>query len=330
MVPTFHETIKLHTLWQERLISPIIVQKKIIGYFTFFYLRDSAKTAFDDDMFIERAANAASLFLLNEKTSFEALEKMKGFFLEQILKGEYSSKEEVIKRGRYLGFDFAAPFYIAAIDCKWKKADAKNIDHDEHIIETIAKYADIQGFKALIGHSQDRIILLLPAASDVDTKIKKILRHLENTNHRYQFKIGVSDMVEDIENVPENLEESLIALRMSTEKKIIFFHDLGIVGVLINSKNISGIKKIARQELGPLFHLRDEKKNELMKTLYVFLANGGKLQKTMEDLTLSMSGLTYRINKIETLLNKDLRDSSQSYQLLLILDSLLALGELTI
>ena len=69
---------------------------------------------------------------------------------------------------------------------------------------------------------------------------------------------------------------------------------------------------------------------ELIKTLYVFLANGGKLQKTMDDLSLSMSGLMYRINKLEKLLKKDLRDSSQSYQLLLILDSLLALGELKI
>jgi len=72
------------------------------------------------------------------------------------------------------------------------------------------------------------------------------------------------------------------------------------------------------------------KQKELLKTLYVFLSNGGKLQQTMDDLSLSMSGLMYRINKIETLINKDLRDSSQSYQLLLILDSLMALGELEI
>ena len=61
-----------------------------------------------------------------------------------------------------------------------------------------------------------------------------------------------------------------------------------------------------------------------------FWTNGGKLHKTMEDLSLSMSGLTYRINKLENLLKKDLRDSSQSYQLLLILDSLIALGEIKI
>ena len=74
----------------------------------------------------------------------------------------------------------------------------------------------------------------------------------------------------------------------------------------------------------------DEKTKELIKTLYVFLVNGGKLHKTMEDLSLSMSGLMYRVNKLENLLKKDLRDSSQSYQLLLILDSLIALGEIKI
>ena len=58
------------------------------------------------------------------------------------------------------------------------------------------------------------------------------------------------------------------------------------------------------------------------------MANGGKLQQTMDDLSLSMSGLTYRVNKIEKMIRKDLRDPSQSYQLLLILDSLIALGEL--
>lgn len=328
-IPAFNETTKQKTAWQERLISPIIVQRKIIGYFTFFYLRSNVKIPVNDFMFIERAANAASLYLLNEKASFEALEKMKGYFLEQILKGEYSSKEEMIKRGRYLGFNFSSPFYIAAIECV-DKSDAKNLDYIDSIIETIVKYMDIQGYKALIGQYQERIIMLIPDAADIFQKMNKVLKHLQHTNSSFQYKIGISDITEDIAGVPENLEESFISLRMSTEKKIVFFKDLGIVGVLINSKNISGIRKIAKQELRTLYNSRDEKRNELIRTLYVFLLNGGKLQKTMEDLSLSMSGLTYRINKIESMLNKDLRDSTQSYQLLLILDSLIALGELKI
>lgn len=331
LLPLFNETNRIKTENQERLITPIIVQKKVIGYCTFFYLNGPVKSAETDSMFIERVANAASLYLLNEKTSFEALEKMKGYFLEQILKGQYSSKEEIIKRGRHMGFDLENPFYIAAIDYKEKgKTSQNSFDHYEQILETIAKYLDIQGYKALIGQYEGQIIMLVPETANISLNMEKILKHIEMTYPSYQYKIGISDKSEDIESLFDYLEESLIALRMSTEKKINGFKDLGIVGVLINSKNVSGIKKIAKQELGALYKLSDVKQKELLKTLYVFLSNGGKLQQTMDDLSLSMSGLMYRINKIETLINKDLRDSSQSYQLLLILDSLMALGELEI
>ena len=329
--PHFNETTRLKTVNQERLITPIIVQRKVIGYCTFHYKKDTAKSSENEIMFIERVANAASLYLLNEKTSFEALEKMKGYFLEQILKGQYSSKDEIINRGRYMGFDFAAPFYLAALDFKEKSTVQKNSkDSIEQIMETIVKFLDIQGIKALIGQYESRIVMLFPATTNLVANLEKILRHLENRNAHYLYKIGVSDESLDIENILESLDESLIALRLSTDKKVIDFKELGIVGVLISSKNISGIKKIAKQELGSLYQLGDAKKNELIKTLYVFLANGGKLQQTMDDLCLSMSGLMYRINKLETLMKKDLRDPSQSYQLLLILDSLLALGELEI
>ena len=93
---------------------------------------------------------------------------------------------------------------------------------------------------------------------------------------------------------------------------------------------MSGIKMIAKEELGLLYDLEDPKAIELLKTLYFYLLNGGKLEQTMSDLALSMSGLRHRIKRIESLLEKDLRDPNEMHQLLLIIKSLIALGELDI
>ena len=93
---------------------------------------------------------------------------------------------------------------------------------------------------------------------------------------------------------------------------MISFDSLGIVGVLINSNNLKGIKMIAKKELGALYQLEDHKEYELLKTLYVFLSNGGKLEQTMGDLALSMSGLRHRIRRIEELLKKDIRDPGRN------------------
>jgi DNA-binding PucR family transcriptional regulator len=43
-----------------------------------------------------------------------------------------------------------------------------------------------------------------------------------------------------------------------------------------------------------------------------------------------MSGLRHRIKKIESLLEKDLRDPNETHQLILIIQSLIAIGEIEI
>lgn len=334
---SLRDTMNIQTGMQERLIAPIVVQNKVIGYCSFIYTRDRERrnTEANDALLLERVANAASLYLLNEKTSFEALERMKGFFLEQILKGSYSSREEIISRGRYIGFNFEGPMYMAAFQFQEKFPDGrKSAGHFGEMLETIAKYLDIQGYKVLFGQHDGCLIMLMLAGAMDEAQVKsimeKILCRLESTYPGRKYKIGVSDRFENIMDISDYLDEATIALRMTTNKKIVHYRELGIFGVLINSKNVEGIIKIAKRELGPLYDPADPKKMDLLKTLYVFLSNRGKIQQTMTDLNLSTSGLMYRLGKIEKLIQKDIRDASQGYQLLLILDSLVALAEIEI
>ncbi|MBF6634324.1 MAG: helix-turn-helix domain-containing protein, partial [Planococcus sp. (in: Bacteria)] len=90
------------------------------------------------------------------------------------------------------------------------------------------------------------------------------------------------------------------------------------------------IRRLARKELEPIFELKDHKRDELLKTLYVFLMNGGNLQQSISDLSLSMSGLMYRITRIEKLLGKELRNPTVAYELLLMLDALKILGDIDV
>ncbi|WP_226037534.1 XylR N-terminal domain-containing protein [Aquibacillus saliphilus] len=332
ILPIFKKTKIMRTSNQTRLITPLYVQKKIIGYCSFVYIENTADEHSKDFMFIERVANAASLILLNEKTSFDALEKLKGNFLEQILTDEITSKEDIVNRGRYMGLDFDDAYYIAAIEYKEKGLENQTESHSVGLIETISKHLDIQGSKALVGRYENHIAMLIPEKSvdkqKVIQMIQKLYHHLEATYKSIEYKIGLSNQATNIAEASQYLEKALIALRVSNKRKITDYEELGILGVLINSKNTTVITEIAEKELGPLVQTNDPKNLELIKTLYVFLSNGGNLHQTMDDLSLSMSGLTYRKNKIEKLINKDLRDPSQSYQLLLILDSLIALEEL--
>lgn len=73
--------------------------------------------------------------------------------------------------------------------------------------------------------------------------------------------------------------------------------------------------------------LKDNNKGFLY-TLYIYLINGKHLEKTMQNLSLSMWGIQYRIKKIEEITDKNLKEFSTASYLLLLIESLITLGEL--
>ncbi|EKN65890.1 PucR family transcriptional regulator [Neobacillus bataviensis LMG 21833] len=319
---------------QERLITPIQVQKEVLGYCAFIYVDAEKEKHEEDYLLLDRFANAASLILLNEKTSFESFERMKGNFLEQIIEGKLP-KSEIIKRGKFIGIDLGKPFFLAVME--YKKTQGSLEEEfllQEHLFETTFRYFNGKKATILAGQYDGNIILLLTNDTVKNSPITDVLKEFHGyLMQRYPhgtFKFGISNVNNEIESAVKGYEEAVIALRLSVRKEIVPFQSLGIVGVLINSKNMNGIKMIAEQELGPLYNTEEPKIVELLKTLYFFLLNGGKLEQTMQDLSLSMSGLRHRINKIESLLEKDLREPNEMHQLLLIIKSLIALGEIEV
>ena len=72
-----------------RLVSPIYLQEKIIGYCSFLYDEKDKFQREVDNMIIRRVSTICSFILLNEKVKLESLERMKGYFFEEIMNGKY-------------------------------------------------------------------------------------------------------------------------------------------------------------------------------------------------------------------------------------------------
>ncbi len=322
----YEKTNVIKATMHSRIISPIIIQKQIIGYITFISTKG---VNFEEQVisFIERAATVVSLCFLNEKTTFEAYENMKGYFLEQLLLNQYTSKSNVIYRGYYVGIHLDEPFYIARLICEGND----NVEIVEaayqSIMKSLIQYLEMQGYKILLTQFEGSIVLLLPRLEGFEIKVRNMIKHLNSILPKIQCRIGLSNVTDDVGMIKERLEEADIVLRMN-HGTLVKFEDMSIVGTLINSNNMESIRRLAIKELKPIFDLKEQKKQELLKTLYVFLGNGGNLQQSMKDLSLSMSGLMYRISKLEELLKKDLRNPKESYDIWIMLDALKVLGDI--
>lgn len=315
------------------LISPIYLQEKLTGYCSFIFIEPMDYIPEISNMIIERVSTVSSLCLLNEKTKLDSFEWMKSFFFEEILSGQYSSNDEIIAKASLIQLDLTQPFYLCLIDYAIKQEDFINgLEFRKELMDVISDYFVQKKQNFLIKQSAKHIHLLVTEKYDenIDCKLvfKELYQFLAKKFRNIDFYLGISNRTESIQDAPSADKDALAAIRMvSKNKPIIYFDTLGIVGSLINETNQNEVRTMAQSLLGKI-QFNNKKNVDLIQTLYSFLLNGGNLEKTAEDLSFSISGLRYRINKIEELLQRDLRSPIVSSQLLFAIQALIILGEL--
>ncbi|AOV06210.1 XylR N-terminal domain-containing protein [Sporosarcina ureilytica] len=317
------ELVKLDQ--HSRLVTPIILQDKMIGYCSFVYPENKKIELKIHKMLLERVATISSLFLLNEKTKFGADQRLREHFFEDILRGEYLDENEILRKGNLIHLDLSEAFRIIAVRYQFKEKNLKNeLAFHGNVLELTYKYFTEKNIGILITHKANGIVLLIPEkfimGKDKRVCAEGFLQFLSKNFSEVRFFSGISKASAQIGKVKDSYHEALTALRMTTiSNSVVTFESLGIIGPLINQNNEKEVKQIAEHALGPLLKDLDEKKIDLLKTLYTFLSNGGNLEQTALNIGLSLSGLRYRISKIEEMLDKDLRNPIYMHQLLLAL-----------
>ncbi|WP_428912224.1 XylR N-terminal domain-containing protein [Niallia sp. Krafla_26] len=317
-----------------RLITPIYLQGKIKGYCSFIYLNDEFENSKIHKMILERTSLVISHYLLNEVTKFETEQRMMGTFFDEILRGDYPDEEEVLRRASFIHIDLSGSFRMVVLQYRLQQQNLKEefIFHEE-LLKEITNYFKSKKQNILVGHRTKSVIMLIPTSymthDGIEPYLEGVLKYLTTQFPEVVFYAGVSKQSNQIGRANESYNEAFTALRMATmNHPIMKFDSLGMVGPLINQNNKQEIRQVASNLLGDLIDPLSQKKIELLKTLYLFLANGGNLELTAKENTLSLSGLRYRIAKIEDSIGHNLRDPFYNYQVYLALQSLILIGDL--
>ncbi|MDR4945735.1 PucR family transcriptional regulator [Neobacillus cucumis] len=313
------------------LTSPINIQDQLTGFCTLILDKHKDYHQEYSIMLIERISLVCSLCLFFEKTKVDSFERMKGFFFDEILSGHYSTSEEIIAKASFIQLDLSQSYNIAVIEYSCNHSDIMNaLEYNKELIDYISNFCIRQKQPFLVSHNGKRIILLITETKNKgeNSPFLPLLHYaLIRNNPNTDFYIGVSKKTQIINDTAQAYHEAVTAIRMVTKNNpIMYFDHLGIVGALINKNNENEVRKMAQNELAPLM---TPKNIELIETLFSFLLNGGNLEKAADELSLSISGLRYRISKIEELLQKDIRNPIYSYQLLLSIQSLILTKDLS-
>ncbi|MBB6446642.1 XylR N-terminal domain-containing protein [Bacillus benzoevorans] len=317
-----------------RLVTPIFLQEKMVGYCSFLYDVEDKLHKEVDSMIIRRLSTVCSFILLNEKVRLESMERVKGYFFEEIMNGKYQSEQEVLQKAFFIDLDFTGGYYALHLKYHITAGPNKlNPNFHNEIFECVTKYMSEQNIRVLIGQKTDSLQLLLPqkqlGGKQIGQMMYPFMSFLRKRLKDTVWFAGISLMHSKVlEEVQGAFREAYTAVKLSTrEVPMTFFQELGILGVLITQDNKVAIRNMAELTLGNLYKDLDQGKVELIGTLYTFLTNGGNFEQTAEQLAISISGLRYRLTKITSFLGSDLREPERRFQLLLALKALIILDD---
>ncbi|MCQ6282380.1 XylR N-terminal domain-containing protein [Bacillus sp. EB600] len=318
----------------KRLITPIYLQKEVVAYCSFLY--KDVKLQEVDKLILEQVALACSLYLFNERTRVQTELRMQGNLLDDILSNQMTF-EEISKKAYYVGFQLNAPYFMISIGNNHQKLTIRDeIEFNDHLNKGISQFLKDRKINALLGQKSGKIMIFLSEGMMLKSgnSKKKFCQALHDyCSSKYpshDFKSGISSSSARIEEASQLYDESNSALQIANHyQKVVFFEFLGIEGIIFQMKN-DPLQKFIKRKLGTLIEEDKNKDMELIKTLFHYLNNGCNITKTARAINFSVTGLRYRLQKINELLETDINVPDVGHQIYLSLKLLIYWGEIDI
>ncbi len=121
--------------------------------------------------------------------------------------------------------------------------------------------------------------------------------------------ISVSDYSSSVDDLSELYKHASVALEINSQvHKINYYEDLGIYKIIVGVKNKKILQKFYDDTLGKLNDMENEKREDFLKTLSLYLKTGGNVLKVAELNNAHRNTILYRINRLQEILGVDLSD----------------------
>lgn len=125
-------------------------------------------------------------------------------------------------------------------------------------------------------------------------------------------RVAFSDVCKSIYELDEEYSHAEIALKLCSGP-LCDYNSIGFFKILAEVKNRSVLENMYEQTLGKLNVFNDQKRENYISTLKLYIEANGKVQKTAEENYTHRNTVNYRIHKLSEILGIDLQDGEARY-----------------
>ncbi|MDO5519444.1 MAG: PucR family transcriptional regulator ligand-binding domain-containing protein [bacterium] len=263
------------------------------------------------------------------KVFYMIYEKEKGnkalsdFMKEAMLSNENKDLED---KARLLGYD-ALKGHIAVV---WSITSfSKENKHPIELEQALPYIRDEFSLKEKILYLIEGscISIIVPYSREtkamLGNQINKVCVHLKKEFGNMSVNVGVGTQFHQIRHLRASVSAAKKALNLLAFKEesinVCYYDEMGIYRIFVELKKQNLLKEVMAEEIGVLISYDEKNNTELVHTLELYIQAGCNISKATELLFVHRNTVKQRIKRISELLDCDLSDSNEIFNLQLAL-----------
>jgi PucR family transcriptional regulator, purine catabolism regulatory protein len=260
-------------------------------------------------MIIQRSLMVCTVQIFHQRKLLKSIWEKKEYFFEEILNNKYNQNT----LQRYMNvFDFNPNVPNRILTLKVYPESKK----EEVLQYLISAYPNIDIFL------KDNYIIMIFSEGKilgVEEFSKNIHSDIQNKFKHAKIYISLGRVAKNLKDLAKSYQDAchicdFIQLTYPTGSRVTYFEELEPVIMLLKGGNQEEMVDFCQNTIGKLVEYDRFNQGNLVITLKSYLDFNGNLQQTADDLHLSIAGLRYRLEKIESFCQADLKTGAGRFK----------------
>jgi PucR family transcriptional regulator, purine catabolism regulatory protein len=313
-----------------RYSAPIIVYDSIVGYIS--VLAPDVALGEIDRVAVGRAASVCAIEMAKEHAVVEAENRSRGEFVDSLLANDQVAEEALQQRATTLGYNLAAPAVVLVFGRD--PAAGAAMASERGLASVLREEMAARTQRALVKPREGSVVMVLPLPDEVLAcgraageprdgaaevlAVERLQRRAEEARQqamrrlRCQLSVGIGRVGCGVAGIRKSFREAehalSIAQRLLGGNRSTAFDELRVYRLLFPLAGTGELRSFYEETLGSLVEYDAKHSGELVKTVEVFFANDGNLQRAADALFLHRNTLAYRLERIEDISGLSLHD----------------------
>ena len=294
----------------ERIVSPIIVAGEIIGYV--WIIAGEHHLDELDELAIEHAATVAALIMHKERAVQYAAMSLRGDFFEQLLHYADPPDSRVVERAHQLDF---------CLDCAYQILIAEGDSSENHGLAQLAVRIEqrLESLHPALVITRGRRVVIILHGHRLAAGARVAQELVDNASRPAEpLLIGIGQPIEKVADLRlsynQATEAADVARALGRHSGILRFEDLGLLHWLRHLPPEVIGENVYMRAVEMLAEVDAERHTDLLQTLETYLA-APSVGEAANLLFIHRNTLSYRLERIEKLLQVDLNDPDQRLNL---------------